>query len=149
MAAAAVRAIAGGDLGAEIATRPGDTDSLLAAMKRMQQDLRSMIWSLDTSAGRFHEAAGRMSSASVQVAESSSRQSDAAASIATADAISEISAALPEQSATSSDIAKHVEHIARISEENDLAARHTTAEAALELSALADQVQHAVRQFRL
>lgn len=321
VAAAAVRAIAGGDLGAEIATRPGDTDSLLAAMKRMQQDLRSMISSLDTSAGRFHEAAGRMSSASAQVADSSSRQSDAAASIATAveqvtvsighvtasaadaretssrnedssregeeiihgtaaemgliadavressqvieelgrqtgqiggiarvisdiadqtnllalnaaieaaragesgrgfavvadevrklaertaqstaeigsmigtiqqgasqavsgmqqmvqrvgqgvalaeqaggsmsgirngarqvlDAISEISAALQEQSATSSDIAKHVEHIARMSEENDLAARHT-AEAALELTALADQVQHAVRQFRL
>jgi len=63
-------------------------------------------------------------------------------------AISEISTALHEQSATSSDIARHVESIARMSEENDLAARQAAA-AAEQLAELAGAVRHEVRRFTL
>ncbi|WP_438839701.1 radical SAM protein [Aromatoleum toluclasticum] len=63
-------------------------------------------------------------------------------------AISEISTALHEQSATSSDIARHVESIARMSEENDQAARQAAA-AAEQLKDLAGAVRHEVRRFTL
>lgn len=63
-------------------------------------------------------------------------------------AISEISTALHEQSATSTDIARHVESIARMSEKNDQAATQT-AGAAQTLTELADEVRQALRRFRL
>lgn len=63
-------------------------------------------------------------------------------------AISEISTALHEQSATSSDIARHVESIARMPEENDQAARQAAA-AAEQVKDLAGAVRHEVRRFTL
>ncbi len=63
-------------------------------------------------------------------------------------AVSEISVALGEQSQASNDIARNVEQIAGMSEENSAAVRETSV-AANDLSDRAIQLQEAVRKFRL
>jgi methyl-accepting chemotaxis protein len=83
-AKAAVETIARGDLTAEIRVRPGDSDSLLAALQRMQRNLRRMITDLTGNAGGVASAAEQLASVSQQIATSSASQSDAASSMASA-----------------------------------------------------------------
>ncbi|MGE5492336.1 MAG: cache domain-containing protein, partial [Actinomycetota bacterium] len=54
-AAAITRRIASGDLTTEVKCRPGDTESLLASIRTMQETLRSMIGTITQNA---HEIAG-------------------------------------------------------------------------------------------
>ena len=63
-------------------------------------------------------------------------------------AIHDVSSALKEQSVASSDLAKHVEHIAQMTEENNAAVQET-ATAASTLSDLASRMQSMVGQFRV
>ena len=83
-AKAAVARIAQGDLTAEIALKPGDEESLLAALKRMQANLRKMIGELKANADGVASAAHQLSSASEQLAIGTAQQSEAASSMAAA-----------------------------------------------------------------
>ncbi len=79
-----VSQIAGGDLTGDIALKPGDSDSLLAAMKQMQGNLRRMICELKDNADGVVNATTHISSASEQLAISTAQQSEAASSMAAA-----------------------------------------------------------------
>ena len=83
-AKAAVAAIARGDLRADIPLSTGDSDSLLAALRGMQGNLRQMIGQLTDNANGVAGAAEQLAVASAQIASSSAHQSDAAASMASA-----------------------------------------------------------------
>ncbi|HTH94315.1 MAG TPA: methyl-accepting chemotaxis protein [Rhodocyclaceae bacterium] len=63
-------------------------------------------------------------------------------------AIHEVSNSLSEQRAASENIAQNVESVSQMSEENSTAAGHT-AEAAHQLSALADRMEASARQFKV
>ncbi len=83
-AKAVVARIARGDLTQDVALKPGDTDSLLAAMKQMQDALRRMIAELKSNADGVASAAQQLSTTSGQLAISTSQQSEAASSMAAA-----------------------------------------------------------------
>lgn len=80
----AVERIAQGDLLAAIPVKPGDAQSLLAALRGMQSSLRNMIGELTGNANGVASAAEQLAVASRQIAESSARQSDAASGMASA-----------------------------------------------------------------
>ncbi|MBI3140643.1 MAG: methyl-accepting chemotaxis protein [Rhodocyclales bacterium] len=79
---AVVEKIAQGDLSAPIPVRPGDSDSLLAHMKRMQESLRDMVTGLKSSADSVAGSAQQLAISSEQVAQATGRQSEAASSMA-------------------------------------------------------------------
>jgi methyl-accepting chemotaxis protein len=81
-AANVVRDIAQGDLSTSIATRPGDTASLLAGMKQMQVALHDVIARINEAATRLGDASQALATTAQQVADGSSQQSDSASSIA-------------------------------------------------------------------
>ena len=83
-AKAAVEKIAQGDLTAEIRVRAGDSESLLAAMCRMQESLRRMVSELKANAEGVVSAAAQLASTSSQVAGATAHQSEAASSMAAA-----------------------------------------------------------------
>ena len=80
----AVVRIAQGDLTHEIVLKPGDSDSLMAAMRDMQSSLRKMIGELKANADGVASAAQQLSSTSDQLATSTAQQSEAASSMAAA-----------------------------------------------------------------
>jgi len=77
-------AIAEGDLRGELAVRPGDEHSLMAAMQHMQASLRRMVAELQHNAEGVASAAQQLATASSQVAVATSQQSEASASMAAA-----------------------------------------------------------------
>ncbi len=83
-AKAVVERIAQGDLTAEIAVKPGDTTSLMAATRQMQADLRKMVSELKANAEGVASAAAQLSSSSAQVAGATAHQSEAASAMAAA-----------------------------------------------------------------
>ena len=103
-AKAAVQRIAAGDLSQPLVLRPGDQNSLLAALASMQDYLRKMVGALQGDTDRLTSAAERLSSASSQVARGSSAQSDAASSMASA--IEQLSVSIKQVSENTSD-ARH------------------------------------------
>ncbi len=64
------------------------------------------------------------------------------------EAVNDISDALKEQSQASNDIAKHVERIAQMSEENSIAVKETT-HATHNLERLSSGLQHSISRFRI
>ncbi|AWI74963.1 chemotaxis protein [Parazoarcus communis] len=78
------RAIAAGDLSSDVNCAPGDTTSVLAGMKVMQQTLRQMIGEIVRGAEQLASASSQMLTASEEVAIQSSHQSEAASSMAAA-----------------------------------------------------------------
>ncbi|MFZ4535901.1 methyl-accepting chemotaxis protein [Propionivibrio sp.] len=78
------RRIAAGDLTTEVVCAPGDSNSVLAGMKEMQQTLRKMIQEVQRDAEQLSAASGELTSASDEVALRSRQQSDGAASMAAA-----------------------------------------------------------------
>jgi methyl-accepting chemotaxis protein len=83
-AAAIAHAIAGGDLTQSIEVTPGDTRSMMAAMRAMQESLREMISSVHAAASEVTSQATRLASASTEVSAASSASSQSAQTIATA-----------------------------------------------------------------
>ncbi|HEX8964771.1 MAG TPA: methyl-accepting chemotaxis protein [Rhodocyclaceae bacterium] len=77
-------AIAGGDLTLAVAVRPGDTTSMMAAMKEMQEKLTAIVTAIQGEAERVSATAEELSASSNQVADSSRQQSEAASSMAAA-----------------------------------------------------------------
>jgi methyl-accepting chemotaxis protein len=88
--------IAAGDLTAEVPVKPGDTDSLMVAAKRMRDDLRRMMADLHQTGAAIDTAARAMTSAGTQVANSSVAQSEAASAVAAA--VEETSVSISETS---------------------------------------------------
>jgi methyl-accepting chemotaxis protein len=83
-AAAITKRIASGDLSANVQCAPGDTTSLLAGMKEMQEMLRKMISEIISGAERLESASGELLSASEEVASRSRQQSESASAMAAA-----------------------------------------------------------------
>ncbi len=77
-------AIADCDLSVAVQTKTGDTTSLLASMKAMQNSLSGVIRQVDDSVARLAGEAGRLSETSARVAERSAQQHDATQSMAAA-----------------------------------------------------------------
>ena len=81
-AARITQRIAGGDLTHEIRIRPGDQHSLLAAIRAMQESLRTIIRGIGESADTLTASAHEISLAANQVATAAHTQSDKSASMA-------------------------------------------------------------------
>ncbi len=77
-----VKQIAKGNLSREIATRTGDSSSLLAAMKQMQIGLKEIIGGTLQRADMLAQAARQLAVSSHQVLKASESQSDASSSVA-------------------------------------------------------------------
>ena len=83
-AAEITKRIASGDLSANVQCAPGDTTSLLAGMKEMQEMLRKMISEIISGAERLESASGELLNASEEVALRSRQQSESASAMAAA-----------------------------------------------------------------
>jgi len=83
-ATAITKRIAAGDLTAEIRTQPGDSTSLIASMKEMQDTLRGMIGEIVSGAEQLSSAAAQLMQASEEVTASAREQSASASSMAAA-----------------------------------------------------------------
>ncbi len=81
-AAAITREIAAGDLTTEVACAPGDDGSLLAAIRDMQQTLRTIIGTIVGNAREVAAAADQLLRASEEVSARANAQSEAASSMA-------------------------------------------------------------------
>jgi methyl-accepting chemotaxis protein len=78
------RRISDGDLSVQIAMRPGDSTSLLAAIATMQGSLRDMVGQLREASARLSEAAGNVVGMTARIRAGTEDQSTAAASTAAA-----------------------------------------------------------------
>lgn len=76
--------IAAGNLGTDITVRPGDTDSVTAAMKSMQDSLRSMAIQLSRNADALSDAARELALNASQITHSTEQQSESASAVAAA-----------------------------------------------------------------
>lgn len=76
--------IAAGDLTVDVPARAGDDVSLMAAAKRMRDDLRRMMLDLRHTGSTIDEAARAMAEAGTRVASGSAAQSEAASAVAAA-----------------------------------------------------------------
>ncbi|MBS4098008.1 MAG: methyl-accepting chemotaxis protein [Sulfuricella sp.] len=83
-AAQIAQAIADFDLTVRVDTKPGDTTSLLAAMKAMQSSLLHVILRVNDGVARLANEAAQLSASSARVAERSAQQHDATQSMAAA-----------------------------------------------------------------
>jgi methyl-accepting chemotaxis protein len=80
-AVAVARRIAAGDIGTDIECHPGDKESLLAGMKDMQGNLRSMIHEVIEGAENLGRASQDMMQSAENVSHHAGKQSEAASSI--------------------------------------------------------------------
>jgi len=78
------RGIAAGDLSTDVICAAGDTSSVLAGMREMQQTLRQMIEEIVHGAEQLSTASDELLIASEEVAKRSRQQSDSASSMAAA-----------------------------------------------------------------
>ena len=83
-AAEITKRIAAGDLTTDVRCAPGDTTSLLAGMKEMQETLRAMIKEIVAGAERLASASDQLLHASEEVAMRSRQQSESASAMAAA-----------------------------------------------------------------
>lgn len=74
--------IASGDLSASVLTKPGDSNSVMAAMKVMRDELHKLVSGISSSAQQLAAASEEMAATGAQVASSSSAQAEATAAIA-------------------------------------------------------------------
>lgn len=83
-AKAVADAIAAGDLTPELSVRPSDDNSLMAAMKKMQLNLRQVVGGLQNNAAQVASAAQQLATSASQVAVATCAQSEASSSMAAA-----------------------------------------------------------------
>lgn len=81
-ATAVANRIASGDLTTNVALRPGDDQSMLAAMARMQLRLREIVRGINDSANALGNASDKLVEESGSVSDGVARQNDATSSIA-------------------------------------------------------------------
>ncbi|MBL8490411.1 MAG: methyl-accepting chemotaxis protein, partial [Rhodocyclaceae bacterium] len=141
-AAMAARRIAEGDLASEVPCRPGDGESLLAAMKAMQERLRDMIAEVLGEAERLTRDAKIMQTTSEHMADRSRSQSEAAQAIA---------AAVEEMSVSIDQIAQSAGEANAIATEADALAESggkVIKEVSSEISRLSDAVNQSSGQIQ-
>jgi methyl-accepting chemotaxis protein len=127
-AAAVAQRIAGGDLSGAVRTAPGDTQSIMASLKRMQDNLRVPIGSVLDNTDRLAQAAQGLAGEARQLLASAEQQADRSSSMAAA--IEEISTGV----ATMSDNAEHAHRLA------DRSAAHS-GDGSTQVGVLADRLQ--------
>jgi len=133
------RRIAAGDLSSDVACAPGDTTSVLAGMKEMQQTLRKMIDEIVHGAEQLSSASNELLSASEEVATRSHQQSEAASAMA---------AAVEEMTVSIDQVAENAREAHTISvHAGDLSSRGTLVihNAASEMNKLSEAVQSSSR----
>jgi len=110
-----VRHIAKGNLTGEIVTRKGDSTSLLAAMKQMQDGLRDIIGGTIKTADMLTQAAHQLASSSHNVLQASERQSDASAAVAAS--VEEMTVSVGQISANAADAQRHASDTGNLAKE--------------------------------
>ena len=150
---AAIEAARAGEQGRGFAVVADEVRKLAERTAQSTGDISTMIGKIQTSAG---EAVQEMGKVVEQVESGHSLAQEAGKRILAIqteagkvyDAMTEISNALKEQGEASNDIAKHVESIAQITDENNAAAEET-ASSAQRLDELAKNVQSTIGQFKV
>ena len=138
-ATAVVQRIASGDLGGTLSLRPGDQDSMLAAVARMQTELRAMIRRLRENAEQVSIAAADLASSSSQVAAGSVHQSEAAATMAAT--VEQMSVSINQVA----DSASEADGVTRYSGELSEAGDRTIGETVTEMQHIAATVSQAAQ----
>ncbi|WP_374482344.1 methyl-accepting chemotaxis protein [Zoogloea sp.] len=127
----------------KLAERTGQSTQEIAAMvKAIQDSTQDAVRAMEEGVGRVDEGVGRAGQAGSAIAEIR----DGAGR--TVQAINEISDALREQSAASTEIARRVEGIAQMAERNSVNSGET-AQTAHQLKALAGHLEQDIARFRL
>ncbi len=125
-ASAVFEKIAAGDLTATVPVKPGDTHSLMAAARKMQTSLRSMLAELQQNAEGVASAAEQLASGAEQIARSSEHQSDAASSMAAA--VEQMTASITQVSDSSSESRRVTAETGELSAQGDRIIRETIVE---------------------
>jgi methyl-accepting chemotaxis protein len=112
-ASAVAHRIAGGDLSVEIP--PQRPDSLLAAIRQMQENLRAVITQVSSGSQQLSAAAAALSSSSHQIAASSGQQTEAASSM---------TASVQQMTVSISQVAAHSNDALRISRQSGELSSH-------------------------
>ena len=126
LAARIARAIAAGDLSQRIPTRPGDEDSVLAAMRSMQEGLRTMIGGVLTAAASVTAEAARLSRSSREVASATASSSQSAQTIAAS--VEQLSASIQQISIEADEVNDASRHTGEVAESSSDIVRQTAAE---------------------
>jgi methyl-accepting chemotaxis protein len=150
---AAIEAARAGEQGRGFAVVADEVRKLAERTAQSTGDISTMVGKIQVSA---KEAVGEMDRVVRQVDEGQALAQDAGARIQTirdgankvSQAVTEISNALKEQSQASQDIAKHVESIAQMTDENNAAAEDAAA-GAKQLDTLSKDVSATVAQFKV
>ncbi len=150
---AAIEAARAGEQGRGFAVVADEVRKLAERTAQSTGDISAMINKMQVSAG---EAVSEMERVVRQVESGQTLAQDAGERIQAirneagrvSEAVTEISNALKEQSQASQDIARHVESIAQMTDENNAAAEETAA-GATRLDQLAQEVNHTVAQFKV
>ncbi|GHU22987.1 histidine kinase [Betaproteobacteria bacterium] len=150
---AAIEAARAGEQGRGFAVVADEVRKLAERTAQSTGDISTMVGKIQVSA---KEAVGEMNRVVTQVDEGQTLAQDAGARIQTirdeagrvSQAVTEISNALREQSLASQDIAKHVESIAQMTDENNAAAEDA-ASGAKQLDQLSHEVSATVARFKV
>ncbi|MDR2678439.1 MAG: methyl-accepting chemotaxis protein [Zoogloeaceae bacterium] len=150
---AAIEAARAGEQGRGFAVVADEVRKLAERTAQSTGDISAMIGKIQASA---NEAVVEMGNVVQQVESGQALAQEAGKriqkirddAIRVSDAVTEISGALKEQSEASTDIAKHVESIAQMTDENNAAAEETASNAR-HLDDLAKNVQKTISRFRV
>ncbi len=118
--------IAVGDLTMSVLTKSGDTSSMLARMKQMQEKLKEMVAAVLASADQVSSTAVLLSSSSNQVANGARQQSEAASSMAAS--IEEMTVSIDHVTENANEAKNASSHSDELSEQGAVVIQNTVAE---------------------